>query len=361
MAEGSIRNLVALRAALPDGDRQLFDRLFAIGGGTGRLVVPDPMIPWVEETYGSVDAVTAQQIVKVTNLWSFQTSLFNPFRAQRPQAGSDSDSLADEIFGDGPDPFDHPEQDTTADTFGRIRGEHTITASNLAKSNVHHGVVIFHEHNPWVVTEDALWDAVQVAMKWFEASRQTNQSAIYPLIIWNCLWKSGASISHAHLQLLLTSGMHYGQIERLRRITVEYPRIHETRYFDDLYRAHAALGLGHERAGVRMYAHLTPLLANECVLLSDTLSEAFVRTIHRVIRRLHEELGLTSFNLAIVPPPLDATDEDWSAMPVVARFVDRGNPLKRTIDTGALELFAASVISTDPFATGRLLEQVQGA
>jgi hypothetical protein len=354
----TIADVLDLRADLNAPERELFDRLYRASKGSGRLVIPDLMTSWVEDRYGSVDEVTSQDVVKITNLWTLQTSLFNPFRSRRPQKGDDSMSLADEIYGDGPDPFDYPERETSEDVFGRVRGEHCITASNLAKSDACHGVIIFDEHNPWMVTADALWDAVQVATRWFSSCRAERPDAIYPMIIWNCLWKSGASINHAHMQLLLTDGTHYGGIEGVRRTASSYASVHESSYFEDLYRVHAALGLGREGRDVRVLAHLTPLLANECIILADGLTEQFVRTVHRAIRALNEELDVTSFNLVLVPHPLAETSEDWSMMPVTARIVDRGDPLRRTVDIGALELFAASVISSDPLELGVLLGRI---
>lgn len=361
MTRRTIADLIDLKAALGVAERERFDRLYRVSKRSGELVIPEPMISWVEATYGSVERVTPQEIVKVTNLWTLQTSLFNPFRSSRPQKRDDSASLADEIYGDGPDPFDRPEQDTSKDPFGRIRGEHCVTASNLAKSDACHGVIVFDEHNPWMVTEDALWDAMQVAAEWFRRCHEQQPDAIYPLIIWNCLWKSGASINHAHMQLLLTDSMHYGRIESLRRSAAAYSGEHGSSYFEDLYQTHAALGLGRQSGGVRVLAHLTPHLAHECVVLADRLSEELVRNVHRVVRILNEELSVTSFNLVLTPHPLAETREDWSMMPVTAHIVDRGDPLRRTVDAGALELFAASVISSDPFELGAHLKRVEAS
>ena len=52
---------------------------------------------------------------------------------------------------------------------------------------------------------------------------------------------------------------------------------------------------------------------------------------------------------------LGDTTEDWSGFPVVVRIVDRGDPTARTADIGAMELYAASVVSSDPFAVVRAL------
>ena len=49
-------------------------------------------------------------------------------------------------------------------------------------------------------------------------------------------------------------------------------------------------------------------------------------------------------------PPLAAVSEDWSGFPVIVRLVDRGDVNTRVADFGAMELYASSVVSSDPFA-----------
>ncbi len=39
------------------------------------------------------------------------------------------------------------------------------------------------------------------------------------------------------------------------------------------------------------------------------------------------------------------------------RLVDRGDPMNRTSDIGAMELYASSVISSDPFAVARVMRE----
>ena len=64
---------------------------------------------------------------------------------------------------------------------------------------------------------------------------------------------------------------------------------------------------------------------------------------------------MRAFNLAIALPPLGPTPEDWRDMPIVARIADRGDPLTTRGDLGAMELFAANVITADPFEVAAML------
>jgi hypothetical protein len=209
--------------------------------------------------------------------------------------------------------------------------------------------VIFSEHDPLAFTRASVQDAVSVARQWFDASHQVDPSAVYPLVMWNCLWKSGASIPHGHMQVSLSREMHYGQIERQRRIAAEYRREHGANFFDDTFAIHEALGIGVERNGIRVMAHLTPRKEKECMLYGNALDEGFVDVLYEVLHCLTGVLNVVSFNLVAWLPPLVDTGEDWSEFPVVVRMVDRGDPLNRTADFGAMELYAASVVSSDPF------------
>jgi len=76
-----------------------------------------------------------------------------------------------------------------------------------------------------------------------------------------------------------------------------------------------------------------------------------------VIRCLVDTLGTASFNLAVYMPPMSSTDEDWTGFPVVARIIDRGDLSTRTADIAAMELYASSVVSSDPFKLAQSLRE----
>ncbi|MDW7981294.1 MAG: hypothetical protein RMH81_00545 [Thermomicrobium sp.] len=332
-----------------------FRDLFDVDVTVGQLVLPDHMRKWVERYFGSAEAVVRQRIVKVTNRWTLDSTLFNELRARRPLEARIPAELADELARTAPDPFCEPEYNTPEDVFGRIRGRRVITASNIAKYDGLHGVIVFREHDPLAFDEPLIREMVAVAREWFEQAHAVDTVAGYPLFMWNCLWKSGASIPHGHAQVSLTRRMHYGKIERERRAAVAYRKETGRGYFADLFAVHECLGLGRMVDGVRVYASLTPLKEKETVLLANAFDDTLARVMSGVVRCLVDHLNVTSFNLVAWLPPLIATPEDWSEMPVVVRVVDRGDPLSRTSDFGAMELYAASVVASDPFRVAEAL------
>ena len=131
--ERKITDLPALIEGLPQGDRALARRILDVSATTGRLDPPEGMRAWIERSFGSVEAVRAQRIVKVTNRVTLDGTLFNGLRAERPLDTGVSVDLEREISATMGDPFCRPEEGTPADVFGRVRGEHATTASNIAK------------------------------------------------------------------------------------------------------------------------------------------------------------------------------------------------------------------------------------
>jgi hypothetical protein len=145
-------------------------------------------------------------------------------------------------------------------------------------------------------------------------------------------------------------------VEHLRRAALAYRAQHSTSYFDDLYSVHQSLGLAFAVANVRVRAYLAPIKEKETLILGQTLDETLKATIYHVLRTLVDGLGVTSFNLAIYLPPLELVNgEDWSGFPALVRIVDRGDPNNKTADFGAMELYAASVIASDPFRVAETL------
>src|SRR2546421_2109350 len=248
----SIAELEERIAALPPEARAAAERIFAVSSTVGRLDPPPEMREWIVKQFGSVDAVLAQRIVKVTNLVTLEGALFNDLRARRPLEVKGADEVRETIERSRNDPFCHPETGTPADTFGRIRGEHGITASNIAKYDGYHGVLVFDEHDPLAPMDaEIIRDRLLTARRWALAANEEDPSSKYYFLIWNCLWRAGGSIVHGHMQMTATRGMHYPKIEQLRRQAIAYDQRHRRDYFDDLWRVPAGIGVGAERGRAR--------------------------------------------------------------------------------------------------------------
>src|SRR5438876_9446186 len=352
----SIAELEDRIAALPPEARAAAERIFAVSSTVGRLDPPAEMRDWIIKQFGSLDAVSAQRIVRVTNLVMLEGALFNVLRARRHAEVKGADEVRETIERSRGDPFCHPETGTPADTFGRVKGAHGITASNVAKYDAYHGVLVFDDHDP-LATMDAgvIRDRLVTARRWAERVNEEDPAARYYFLLWNCLWRAGGSIVHGHMQMTVTAGMHYPKVELLRRRSLAYDEQHGRDYFDDLWLVHEALELGDERDGARVFASLAPVKESEVVIVGRpgedeiALAPAIARAI--AAYRAH---GVVAYNLALLLPPLAADGNDWRRFPPHARLVDRGDPANKTSDIGGMELYAASVVAADPFRVSEL-------
>ncbi|TEU18646.1 MAG: hypothetical protein E3J21_05425 [Anaerolineales bacterium] len=353
----NIAYLNELVATMPPAARVIFDRIFHVSTTVGQIDPPETMRQWIEDYFGSVEAVKSQRIVKITNLVTMEGSLFNELRASRPMEARERTDLKKLIEDNLGDPFCKPLEGTPADTFGRVRGKHSITASNVAKYDGFHGVVVFDEHNPLVFSSEKVSDYMDTALAWAHKAHDVDREARYFFFMWNCLWKSGASILHGHAQMTLSRDMHYARVEHLRRSALRYRETHGVNYFDDLYTVHKALGLTLENGHTRILAYLSPIKEKEVLLISEELDQDLKDSIYKVLRGFVERLGVRSFNLALYHRPIAEVEEDWNGFPVVVRIVDRGDPNNKTADIGAMELYAASVIASDPFRVAEALRE----
>jgi hypothetical protein len=116
---------------------------------------------------------------------------------------------------------------------------------------------------------------------------------------------------------------------------------------------------------VTALASLTPIKERELWVVGqpgmDELHAAFTSMVARVAVAYRDALGVRAFNLALQRPPLDpdrAARDGWQSLPPLVRIVDRGDPDSRSSDIGAMELYAASVVGSDPF---EVAEQLRAA
>jgi hypothetical protein len=369
----SIAELPDLIAALPQREREIAELLFQVEVSEGTIDPPAAMELWIERTFGSVAAARRQRIVRVMNRWTFEGATFNPLRAQRPGAGTtatgltaDPPELVERIARSEGDDFCQPETRTPADSFGRVRGDNTITAANVAKADGWHGVVIFGRHDPLALDEALVGDTLGTALRWAERAQSQDAMARHFFLLWNCLWKAGASLIHGHAQMTLSHSMAHARVEQLRAAIARYHAATGGDYIADYTATLDALGL---RAfstpdGVSAYVSLTPVKERETILLASDAHTEDARDLLEaplwaVLRAATGTMGVRAFNIALYGPPIGSDDAraGWEGFPLVARFVDRGAPLSATSDIAALELFGSSVISADPFAVAATLRQ----
>lgn len=337
-------------ADLRGAPRSRIDRLFDVRRSLGITEPPPELEPWLARTFGSVDAVRHQALVKVTNLATLEATLFAPLRNRRPADVSEAATdLAATLADTGADPFCTPEVSTPAEPIGRVRGRRMVSGANAAMADAHHAVLVFEVHDPLALDADLVADLLYTGRRWAETSHAADPDARHYLLVWNCLWRAGGSIVHGHAQALLGTGPPYARQARFNRDAERYRHEHGAGLLDELVAAHRDLGLARSEGTATICAHLTPLKERELVVVGapggDERDPDFSSAVARALLALRDRLGVRSFNLGLWRDPLGA---DGGAPPV-ARIVDRGDLAARPSDIGAMELYGTPIIGADPY------------
>lgn len=338
----SILQLPTAYKKLTPAAKKRFNSIFTFSLDEGKMVVPDSMKPWAKKQFGSVAKLEKQPILKVTNEVVYEGALFNKLRADRPIQSAKGITKKELLALAKQGPFADVEANTPEDTFGRLYGRSEVSASNVAKYDALHGLIIFNKADPLAFTETETVDHFNSALSWIAAANSEHPEAIYPVIGWNCLWKAAASLVHGHMQVLVGKEP-YAAAKLWKTAAASYKKKYKKDYWNELFAVHKSLGLGVEKKGVKVFTTLTPKKEKEVMLLADDADEAFFSAVFRVLK-CYRSLGVDSFNVAMILPPLKG-----KGLPAIARVVDRGDLNARTTDIGIMELYMGqSVISSDP-------------
>jgi hypothetical protein len=348
-------------AALGPEDRRRFDRMYDWVTSTADVFPPPAMEGWIANAFkylaptkeGVLEAIRHQPIIHVMNKASGQATPFNAIRSQRPIEAKAATDLESEIEGARAKcSFCKPLEQTPANTFGRI-GEKK-TCANVAAYDGYHGLVIFGDHNPLrfrhaEFAADEINDLITTSRAWADKCHAEDPAARFFFLMWNCLWKAGASIIHGHAQMTVGRKFHYGKVERLRRDALGYQRTTGADYFADFVAIHQSLGLAAQWGGITAISNLVPAKEREIILVADRFDHPDLPLALWKALRVYTAQDVKSYNLAVYMPPMGKPDPDWKGFPVLVHLVDRGDPAAKTADVGAMEMYASAVVSTDPF------------
>jgi hypothetical protein len=359
----AIADLPELVEALPTQARERVRRMFTIQRAIGEADPPAELHDWLTRQFGSVDAVRRQRVIQVANRATGEATLLSELRSRRPVEAPSLGEISELVEATRGDPFCHPETGTPANAFGRVRGRHMLSGANAAMYEGHHAVLVFDEHDPTAWDAETVEDLLDTGRAWAERAHDTDSAAIYYFLMWNSLWRAGGSIVHGHAQVMLGRTVHYGRIERFRRDAVAWRERYGGRLVDELVAAHRDLGLAISLDGVTVLASLTPIKEREIWIVappgSDEREGPFTDAVARTAIAFRDALGVSAFNLALWRSPIApaAAGEDWTDLQPIVRLVDRGDPASRASDIGAMELYAAPVVGSDPFALIATLRQ----
>lgn len=367
----SMINLEEKIKNLKKNDTQSYNTLnqiYSFYFSSGTLKIPLSFENKIQEYFGNRNAkgeiietinqvisrIKTQKIVKTFNKWTGEGALFNSLRTSRPGMSRQNiekereqlNKLVDESLGRCD--FCKPEKYTPEDVFGRVVGDHSITASNVAKYDVWSGLVIFRKHHPLDFNLNEISDYINTAYNWFQEVYKVDKQYKFPFFVWNCLYKAGASQVHGHAQVLMTQQIPYAKIEGMKVAIEKYKESINGDYIKDMVTAHRSLGLAHSMGEINILAIITPTKEKEVIIISpDSPSESnkAKEIIYNTLRCFIDVMGVQSFNFSISGPSMDGEYD----IPYIMRLVDRGSLFKPTSDIGGMELFGSVVVGDDPY------------
>lgn len=337
---------------------QILNRIYNYYSDKGIMIIPntfkdkalaymgDKSLPPEE----ALKRIENQQILKFSNKWTGEGAVFNSLRAQRPGMSTLKDSrVLENLIEDSKKNCDfcNPEKYTPEDLFGRIKGEHCITVANLAKYDAWSSLLVFDKHNPLDFSQEEINDYFNTAYTWFNQVNEYDKNYKYPFMVWNCLYKAGASQIHGHAQILMTKEFPYAKIENLYSTIEKYKKYEGKDYFSDLYTLYQSLGLGFSHGKTKVIISLTPLKEKEILIISPESPDKSIEvreTVYKILRCYIDYLGVENFNLAVFNPGITINN-----LPYLIKIVDRGPLSSKTTDMGGMELYGSSVASYDPY------------
>jgi hypothetical protein len=346
---------------------QILNRIYNHYSDVGTMNIPSSFLDQALSYLGGSESsqkektlkkLQKQRIVRFHNVWTGEGVVFNSLRAQRPglKVKKHADRLKKLIQKSEMNcDFCNPEKSTPEDSFGRVKGKFSITAANLAKYDAWSSLLIFKKHNPLIFSQEELSDYLETAFKWFNMVYQEDESYHFPFMVWNCLYKAGASQVHGHAQILMTREFPYAKMINLMETCNKYKKLVGKDYLADLYHLHHSLGLAQNHGRVKFLISITPLKEKEILIISpEAPSESLEakEIIFNILRCYIDVLGVKSFNLAVYCPSIIVDDS-----PYLVKIVDRGQLFTETVDIGGMELYGSSIAANDPFKVMKCLRE----
>eukprot|EP01062_Namystynia_karyoxenos_P073129 TRINITY_DN69977_c0_g1_i1.p1 TRINITY_DN69977_c0_g1~~TRINITY_DN69977_c0_g1_i1.p1 ORF type:complete len:494 (+),score=144.76 TRINITY_DN69977_c0_g1_i1:154-1482(+) len=332
-----------------------FHKLYSVDERVGRVVIPETFADKVKQMFkaypggsDSLHFVETQTVVTTFNRFTLEHSLFNEIRRFRPgyresltKAEEAETELRINATREGCD-FCHAER-TASDIFGKVRGKYCYIASNVAKYEKWHSLLIAHEHHPFRFTLPHIVDYVDTVRRWFKRVYEADPSAIYPHLMWDCMPRASASQMHQHMQINIVDHP-LSKPAVMLHLAERYGVEQGANLWSDIVAAHLQVGLAVVHGNCALMAYITPIKERELVVAGPSDDECFPLLWYAALSALLRH-GTRSYSSAIHFEPMDGR----GPLPAVARVIDRGAPGDLRNDVGAMEFYGSNNVGQDPF------------
>lgn len=349
------------------GCRELYDKFIAIyliEKRLGSVKIPETFVMKVKDWLGNKDSLYQelfhQDIIHITNMYTRETTVFNPLRDKRPvtKPKESEEAYLERITKESAINCDFCKYKnyTAEHDFGRVESELSFSASNIFKLDRLHAVITIKDHDPVNWSYEQYMDMMRLTNVWLDKAFKSEPEAMYPAIIWDLLPKSGSSQLHPHDQVFLSPNRYQGMVENWRRGGQDYYADHRSNYFTDLITLYSALGLAVPFKSAVALASLTPRKDNEVDIIAPEANDDFFQLIYYVLRGFMDDHKKYSFSLGGGYPPLDKGCKA-GRIPAFVRIITRGVMTEIRTDISALELFTATNVNIDPYKVINIIKE----
>jgi hypothetical protein len=330
------------------------------------MTFPDEVWPDTFAAFSSPrEIVEDQDLVLVRDLHLGTEAIFNGLRARRVLGdGGGKGPPAEPGRGNAAcrwcDPGGWGRGGLWADVFSEVTSPdgRVIARANWARQAEASGVVFGDAamHDLLALPRSAFVALFDTAEQYLRRAAAARPGLDCFLVFLNGGPKSGASVEHAHLQVVGRGSRHFAYPEA---IAARCP----PDYWVRARVAHEELGLAVAAGPCAAWASLVPVKDRDVTAVSENLHDG-AGFVYEVLRRLIDH-GTHNFSVAAIlspaylKPGAGGRFAGWPA--VLWRIVDRGLPTARNNDMGCMELFGSSVVATDPFLVAEWLRRSPAA
>ncbi|KAJ7354867.1 hypothetical protein OS493_029422 [Desmophyllum pertusum] len=140
-----------------------FSDIYLVRDRTAPVTIPDTFAPKVLKWLGGkkelLKEASLQHITSVENIYTQESTVFNPLRAKRPGAGGgateETKKFVKELLVSSAKDCDfcNYKTMTAQDPFGRVESKYSVSVSNTFKVEKFHGLILWKQHNPLEINE----------------------------------------------------------------------------------------------------------------------------------------------------------------------------------------------------------------
>lgn len=320
------------------------------------------MKKWLNNDQKLIQAAKNQSLIFVDNLYSQESVVFNPVRANRPGVSAgDTKIYVEKIIKDslhGCD-FCNYQKYTASDDFGYMESKYAVVISNSFKIERYHGMALFRSHDPIHFTQLQYIDTINLALKWFRRTNELVPGHQYRVMYWDVLPKASASQIHPHFHLTLGDYAYYAKWNILYKAGLMFSKHHTQRnYWKTVLEVHSALGLTVSFGQASVLAYITPQKDFEVIVISQKPCLDFFRLVYFTIRTFIDNMEQYSLSMGFVFPKMHTDYTKGDELPMMVRIVSRGAADSARSDISSFDLFGTANVNKDPFKVIRKIREL---